>query len=139
MKKKAAKAKTKKPGAKRAAMPKFFGVDDEMKHRASMLQGEVVQWPGVKTKPMFGMVSFYRGESIFAAVPKTRTLRSPESIILKFSPVPIALCEKIETEPRLTRDAPGPGAGWHAFEVRSDGDIKDALWWLNQAYELAKR
>jgi len=135
---KAGKPRAKKSGAKRKAMPKFFRVDEEMKHRASLLESEIIGWPEVRTKPMFGMVSFFRKKAIFAAVPRTRTLRSAESIILKLDAVPIALCEKIEMEPRITRDAPGPGAGWHAFEVRSTEDIKDALWWLNQAYELAK-
>jgi hypothetical protein len=134
---KTAKPKSKKPRAKRASMPKFFAVDEEMKHRASLLEGELRGWPGVTTKPMFGMVSFFRRSAIFAAVPRTRTLRSPQSIILKFDPMPPSLAGKMAAEARLTRDAPGPGAGWHAFELSSENDIKDALWWLNQAYELA--
>ena len=118
-------------------MPKFFLVDEEMKHRASLLEGEVAKWPDVNTKPMFGMISFFRKGSIFAAVPRTRTLRSPQSFILKFDPMPIALVEKMSAEPRLTRDAPGPGAGWHAFELSTHEDIRDALWWLSKAYDLA--
>ena len=137
--KKLGRPTSKKPRAKRASMPKFFAVDEEMKHRASLLEGELKGWPGVTTKPMFGMVSFFRKGAIFAAVPRTRTLRSPQSIILKFDPMPAALQEKRAAEARLTRDAPGPGAGWHAFELSSENDIKDALWWLNAAYELAKK
>jgi hypothetical protein len=137
--KKSAQPKLNKPGVKRASMPKFFAVDEEMKHRASLLEGELRGWPGVTTKPMFGMVSFFRKGAIFAAVPRTRTLRSPESIIVKFDPMPPALAGTMAGEPRLTRDAPGPGAGWHAFDLGSESDIKDALWWLNQAYELAKK
>jgi hypothetical protein len=131
------KTRTKEPRVKRPAMPKFFVVDEEMKHRASLLEGELRQWPEVKSKPMFGMAAFFRKNLIFAAVPKTRTLHSPQSITMKFDSMPIALCEKLSAEPRLTRDAPGPGAGWHAFELGSTEDIRDALWWLNQAYELA--
>ena len=120
-------------------MPKFYSVDEEMKRRASLVEGELVGWPRVTTKPMFGMISLFHGGAIFAAVPRTKTLRSPQSIILKFDPMPPALQEKMKSEPRLTRDAPGPGAGWHAFELATDADIKDALWWLNQAYEAAKK
>ena len=119
-------------------MPRFFAVDEEMKHRASLLEGELVSWPGVTTKPMFGMVSFFRGRAIFAAVPRTRTLRSPESIIMKFNPVPRSLRERMKAEPRISDRAPGPGAGWRAFRVASHADIKDALWWLSRAYEVAK-
>jgi len=134
-KKKPAAKQPKKASAKRAAMPTFYAVDEEMKHRASLLEAELSAWPGVKTKPMFGMVGFFRRNSIFAAVPRTRTLRSPQSIILKFDPVPAALTEKIKAEPRIADRAPGPGKGWHAFAIVSTEDIKDALWWLNQAYE----
>ena len=118
-------------------MPKFFAVDEAMKHLASLLEGELRGWPGVTTKPMFGMVSFFCKGAIFAAVPRTRTLRSPQSIILKFDPMPSLLAGKMAEEPRLSRDAPGPGAGWHAFDLSSESDIRDALRWLNQAYELA--
>jgi len=118
-------------------MPKFFAVDEEMKQLASLLEGELRGWPGVTTKPMFGMISFFRKGAIFAAVPRTRTLRSPQSIILKFDPMPPSLAGKMAEEARLSRDAPGPGAGWHAFDLNSESDIRDALWWLNQAYELA--
>jgi hypothetical protein len=135
--KKAVKARD-KAKVMRRTMPKFFVIDEEMKHRAGLLEGEVAEWPGVTKKPMFGMVAFFRGKSMFAAVPRTRTLRSPRSIIMKFNPVPAALAEKIKAEPRIAERAPGPGAGWHAFEVGSHEDIKDALWWLGQAYEHAK-
>jgi hypothetical protein len=132
-------AKTRdKAKTRRRVMPKFFAVDEEMKHRASLLEGELAGWPGVTTKPMFGMVAFFRRKSMFAAVPRTRTLRSPQSIIMKFNPVPAALAEKIKAEPRMAERAPGPGAGWHAFEVSSHEDMKDALWWLGQAYEHVK-
>ena len=137
--KKTAEPASLKPRAKRAAMPKFFAVDEEMKHRARLLEAEVVTWPGVALKPMFGMVAFFRKKSIFAAVPRTRTLRSPQSIILKLHRVPAGLSEKIKAEPRIAERAPGPGAGWHAFELRSGEDMKDALWWLNQAYDLARK
>jgi len=28
--------------------------------------------------------------------------------------------------------------GWHSFDGQLGEDLKDVLWWLNQAYELAK-
>ena len=136
--KKTANTRAKKLRAPRKTMPKFFAADEEMQHRASLLEKELVSWPGVTTRPMFGMVSFFRGKAIFAAVPRTRTLRSPQSIIMKFNPLPSSLSEKMKAEPRIADRAPGPGAGWHAFEVASHTDIKDALWWLSQAYAVAK-
>jgi hypothetical protein len=31
-----------------------------------------------------------------------------------------------------------PGKRWFSFNVRSAEDLRDALWWLNQAYERTK-
>ena len=126
-----------KPKSKRLRMPKFFPVDQETRHCASLIENEVARWPNVRVKPMFGMAAFFRKNAIFAAVPRTRTLRSPQSIIMKFHPVPDSLVEKIQAESRIADRAPGPGAGWHAFELSSPDDIRDALWWLNQAYDCA--
>jgi hypothetical protein len=119
-------------------MPKFFPVGEEMKRRAALLENELVSWPKVKSQAMFGMLSFYRSKCIFAAVPRTRALASDHSIIIKFDPMPEALKDRAASESRLWRGAPGPGAGWHSFEIGDSTDLKDALWWLNQAYELAK-
>ena len=31
-----------------------------------------------------------------------------------------------------------PGKGWYSFELESQADVRDALWWLNQSYESVK-
>ena len=31
------------------------------------------------------------------------------------------------------------GKGWFSFELFSDADVRDAIWWLDQAYERAKK
>jgi len=31
------------------------------------------------------------------------------------------------------------GKGWLSFELFSNADVRDAIWWLNQAYEGAKK
>src|SRR5258708_36285161 len=65
------------------AMPRFHKLPPEMQRWSALLAEELKQWPGVTTKPMFGLTSFYRGQSIFAAVPKTRALGSANSVIFK--------------------------------------------------------
>ena len=109
-----------------------------MRQWSALLEAELLRRPRVIAKPMFGFRSFYRGKTIFAAIPRSREFDPVGSIIMKFNPVPAALAEKIKAEPRIAERAPGPGAGWHAFEVGSHEDIKDALWWLSQAYEHVK-
>ncbi len=97
-----------------------------------MLAAEVAAWRRVRSKPMFGLVSFYRNDKIFAAVPRTRAVRSPNSIILKFH------AENAETREARRRLQQYPAMRWLAFEVRSEKDLHAALEWLEVAYRAAQ-
>ncbi len=110
-------------------MPKLWKIDTEMQRWCGLLEAEVATWPQVTSKPMFGMISLYRGKNIFAAVPRTRAARTARSVLIKLPGV---------TDKRLKRSS-GPGAGWITFELDSESDIAEALQWLKQAYEKAKR
>jgi len=125
--------------AKRRERPKFPVISEEMQHWAAMLETEVESWPGVICKRMFGFRFVYRRKTVFAALPYSRGLFTPSSIILKFNPMSTALFQRAEKEPRLDTSTRVPGKGWFSFELSCDADLRDALWWLNQAYEAAKR
>jgi hypothetical protein len=125
----------KKKSAK-AYMPRFHKVSVEMQRWAAMLREELEQWPGVTTKPMFGFTSFYRGKTIFAAVPKTKALGSPHSLIFKLPEgskwrVDTAKDIRIPSESMATHK-------WLQFEIGSESDLRDALVWLERAFESAK-
>ena len=124
--------------AKRRERPKFPVISEEMQHWAAMLETEVESWPGVICKRMFGFRSIYRRRTIFAALPYSRGLFTSSSIILKFDPMPTALFQRAQKEPRLDTSTRVPGKGWFSFELSSDADLRDALWWLSHAYESAK-
>ena len=97
-----------------------------------MLAGEVGTWPGVRSKPMFGLVSFYRNDKIFAALPRTRALTSPHSIIFKFH------AENAATRKARRQLQDYPASGWLSFELRSVNDLTTALRWLDLAYRAAR-
>ena len=124
-----------KPGRR---MPKFPPVRDEMKRWSALLGEELRKWPAVSSKPMFGMVGFHRGKKIFAALPATRSLFTPSSIIFRIKPMPPDLLEKVKQEPRFNLEGRNPGAMWWVFEIGSESDLSDALWWIGQAYEHAR-
>ena len=86
---------------------------------------------------MFGFRSIYRRRTIFAALPYSRSLFTSSSIILKFDPMPKALFQRAQTEPRLDTSTRIPGKGWFSFEISSNEDLRDALWWLGRAYDSA--
>jgi len=85
-------------------------------------------WPQVTTRPMFGMLAFYRGKKIFAALPRTRAAETESSMLIKLPG---------RRHARLG-SASGPGAGWTTFEMNSSDDIAEALRWLRSAYRKAK-
>jgi hypothetical protein len=113
--------------------PKMPPISEEMKQWSAMLKTEVGGWPQVSWRPMFGMQGLYRRKKIFAALPVTRGFDTPSSVIFRFDPLPRDLEHRALKESRIT-----PGKRWFSFEIHSTSDLRDALWWLNQAYEYTK-
>jgi len=111
---------------------------EEMKHWSAMLGNELSTWPKVTTRPMFGLRGFYRGKKIFAALPVTRAIKNPNSLIFRIKPMPSDLLERAKKEPRIDTESRAPGAKWFIFELHSEADFRDALWWISQAYDHAK-
>jgi hypothetical protein len=134
---KAKKTKQNRPAKQKArAMrerPKMPRISEEMKQWSAMLKTEVSGWPQVSSRPMFGMQGLYRGKRIFGGLPVTRGFDTPNSVIFRFDSMPQDLEQRVMKESRIT-----PGKRWFSFEVGSTADLRDALWWLNQAYERAK-
>ncbi|HEU4506775.1 MAG TPA: hypothetical protein VFR78_00960 [Pyrinomonadaceae bacterium] len=108
-----------------AERPRLLKIDTEMQRWCALLEQELLTWPDVDTKPMFGMIGFYHGKSIFSAIPRTRAPETARSILIKLPGL---------NEKRL-RPASGPGSGWATFELESANDITEALTWLERAYE----
>lgn len=133
---KAKKAERAKPAKQARAMrdrPKMPPISEEMKQWSAMLKTEVGGWPQISTKPMFGMMGLYRGKKIFGGLPVTRGFDTPNSVIFRFDPIPSELEERASKDSRIA-----PGKRWFSFNVASAADLRDALWWLNQAYEKTK-
>jgi len=88
---------------------------------------------------MFGFISYYRANRIFAALPKTRGLYNSSSFILKFNPMPPVLLKRAESDERIDTHTRLPGKGWFSFELSSESDLHHARYWLNQAYEASAK
>jgi hypothetical protein len=123
---------------KKRPRPKMLRASEETKQLSAMLGTELSTWPKVTTRPMFGLRGFYRGKKIFAALPVTRTIKNPNSFIFRIEPMPPQLLERTKKEPRIDTENVAPSAKWLSFTLNSEADFRDALWWLNQAYEHAK-
>ena len=104
------------------ARPKLPKVSDEMKRWSVLLQNELKQWPNTRTGKMFGLISVYRGDKIFALLPEARGFESPNAIATKRNNLPGA-----------------EGKKWQTFAIESDADLAAALEQLNHAYQAAAR
>jgi hypothetical protein len=133
------KKKVAKVKSKRSKMPKFFAIDDEMKELSAMLETEVSDWPGISKKPMFGYQGLYRDGAIFAALPRSRAMKSPRSIMFKFASVSRAILESVKKESRVDPVSGMSGAGWFFFELDAPSAMQGALGWLGRAYQAAKK
>jgi len=123
----------------RRPRPKMPPISEEMKQWSAMLGQELSGWPQVTSRPMFGMLGFYRRKKIFAALPVSRAIGTPNSVIFRFDPMPPDLKQLALKESRITTDSETPGPRrWFTFEIGSTADLRDALWWLNHAYERTK-
>jgi hypothetical protein len=111
-----------------AERPRLIKIDEVMRRWCAVLEQDLSTWPDVSHRPMFGMLAFYRGKNIFAALPRTRAADTPYSLLIKLPGV---------RHDRLSR-TDGPGAKWTSFAMESENDIGEALEWLARAYEKAK-
>jgi len=99
----------------------FPKITEEMKRFAVLLEDEVKRWPEVRTGKMFGMVSVYRGDRIFALLPASRGLEGANSIMIK-----------------RERPADREGKKWDSLEVLTEAGIATALARLDEAYRKAR-
>lgn len=134
-----ARKKTSKAKSRRPKRPKWFPVDDDMRALSGMLEKEVSDWAGVSKRPMFGYQGLYRDGVIFAALPRTRAMKSASSILVRFTAMSPAILNSAEKDPRVDTLAGVPGPGWLMFEMEGAPAIRSALGWLERAYEAAKK
>jgi len=104
-----------------------------MREWSSALGTELITWPSVTSRPMFGMTVFYRKRIIFAALPRTRCFETPHSIAFKlYNKTPHTL-RMLESDHRIAGTL-RPKASWITLELSSDKDLGGALKWLDLAY-----
>ena len=115
--------------------PKLPRVSEEMKRLAELLEAEMLAWPNVTSRPMFGLNGIYRGQNIFAVLPRTRAMDVPDSIAFRLVKRPQSIMNKLSNDERIV--ASTADAKWISFVMESDSEIHAALKWLALAYRQA--
>ena len=116
---------------------KMVPISEEMRHWSALLETELAGWPTISARPMFGFLAYFRGPSMFAAIPRTRSFGHGNSLIIKFKPMPLNLANRAKKDKRLDTSQLS-GNGWLTFDINSEADLTDALWWIHQAHDAAK-
>lgn len=116
--------------------PKLPAVSEQMKAWSAVLAAEVETWPAVTARPMFGFTALYRRKRIFAVVPRTRGMETPNSLAFKLLAPSPRMMTRLRNEQRV-RSTVMHKSRWFTFELFSDRDLRDALDWLSRAYETA--
>ena len=112
-------------------------VSDQMKAWSAALAQELEGWPGVSSRPMFGFTALYRGKRIFAVLPRTRAMGSPNALAFKLENAGPRVLARLHRESRIGTTVMR-ASRWYVFEMASDRDWKDALDWLGRAYEAGE-
>ena len=115
--------------------PKLPRVSDEMKRLVEALEAEVLAWPNVTSRPMFGLNGIYRGANIFAVLPRTRAMHVPDSIAFRLLKRSRQVTTKLSKDKRIIEST--SDAKWISFVMQSDSEIHAALDWLALAYRQA--
>jgi len=118
------------------ARPKLPKISEEMKAWSAALAAETTGWPHVRTRSFFGFTALYRKDKIFAILPRTRGMGTPNTLAFKLESAAPQLRSCLQqdarvgvTQMRATR--------WSTFELAADADLHYALDWLARAYEAA--
>jgi hypothetical protein len=118
---------------------KMVRTSGEVQRWTALLAEEMISWPNVRSKPMFGFYAYYRGDVLFTILPRTRGFDSGNLLILKFEAMPEELLKRARADARLDTSTRVPGKGWFTFELACEDDLRDALGWIQHAFACATR
>jgi len=107
-----------------------------MKAWSAALAEEVAGWPQVSTRAFFGLTALYRRDRIFAVLPRTRGMETPNSLGFKLESPAESIRARLEQDGRIGAFEMQK-ARWFTLELSSDHDLRDALAWLGHAYDAA--
>lgn len=109
-----------------------------MKAWSAALAAEVTSWPQVRTRAFFGFRALYRGDKIFAILPRTRAMGTPNTLAFKFESITPRLRAQLDRDHRVGTTEMR-AARWQTFDLHADVDLHDALDWLAQAHRAAAK
>jgi hypothetical protein len=109
-----------------------------MKAWSAALLTEAGSWPQVTMRSFFGFTALYRAKQIFALLPRTRAMETPNSLAFKLQAPRSRTLTQLKQYPRVG-STEMQKARWFTFEIMTSADLRDALDWLSQAHKAAAK
>ena len=111
-------------------------ITEEMKAWATALAAETADWPRLSQRSFFGFTALYRGEKIFAMLPRSKNLEGANTIAFKLETPTLKIQDRLASDSRVG-SFQQENARWHSFLLTSNADLHDALDWIGAAYTAA--
>lgn len=116
--------------------PRVAKISEQMKVWSALLGQEMEKWPAVTSRRMFGMTVFYRNKLIFAALPRTLSFETPNSVAFKLYKTDARTTKLLRSNTSITVPTDRE-KGWIALEIHDNGELNSALAWFARAYEMS--
>jgi hypothetical protein len=107
-----------------------------MKAWSAALSTEGQSWPQASTRAFFGFTALYWRDKIFALLPRTRAMETPNALAFKLESPSARMSALLRRDPRIG-STQMQKARWFTFEMSCDTDLRAAIEWLDRAYEAA--
>ena len=102
-----------------------------MQHYYTLIAAELLTWPQVTNRRIFGLTLFYRQGLPFVVLRETKDFEATDRVGFKLHVVNNAASKLMLADDHL---AMGDGAKWITFALREDRDETLFLRWAHEAY-----
>ena len=107
-----------------------------MKAWSAALVAEGESWPLVTTRAFFGFSALHRRDKIFALLPRSRAMDTPNALAFKLESLTARMNALLRQDHRIGSTQMRK-ARWFTFEMSCDADLCAAIEWLDRAYREA--
>jgi hypothetical protein len=123
--------------AERFQREKSPPVSEQMKAWSTALGAEVGDWPQVTQKSFFGFTALYRGTTMFALLPRTRSIFKSNAVAFCVNAANRSTRTLLEKDRRISAFDKDK-TRWFTFELSGGSDLHDALDYLGRAFDSAR-
>ena len=123
--------------AERFQDEKSSPVSEQLKAWSTALAAELTDWPQVTQKSFFGFTALYRGKTMFALLPRTRSIFKSNALAFCMDPANPSTRALLEKDRRISAFDKDK-TRWFTFELSGDSDLHDALDYLGRALDAAR-